>query len=226
MGTPIGRSLRQAVGASHRAGARERPSGPARLALQQTPVLEPSMMFPAGFFRFWEPSRRFLNRLFLFQFLFRFSFFYFSSFTFFFFSVSFFQFLFSFPFFLFKFIFKKNPNFNFFSSFSDFVQKFKKCSHFTKFVHKFKKCSCFQIFVLNFQKMFLFFQKLFELLFFHFLRNLKIMTWISKNACFQKLFTNFKKCSYFSNFCSCIKKCSHFKFVWDFQNCSPFYNLF
>ena len=116
-GTPIGRLLRQAVGASHRAGARERPSGPARLALQQTPVLEPSMMFPAGFFRFWEPSRRFLNRPFLFQFLFRFPFFYFSSFSFFFFSVSFFLFLFSFPFFLFKFIFKKNPNFNFFPVF-------------------------------------------------------------------------------------------------------------
>ena len=150
-GTPIVRLLRQAVGASHRAGARERPSGPARLALQQTPVLEPSMMFPAGFFRFWEPSRRFLNRLFLFQFLFRFSFFYFSSFSFFFFSVSFFLFLFSF-----QVYFQKKSEFQFFSCFSDFVHKFKKCSHFTKFVHKFKKCSHFTKFVHKFKKCFCF----------------------------------------------------------------------
>ena len=54
----------------------------------------------------------------------------------------------------------------------------------------FRKCSCFFKNCLNY--------------FFYFLRNLKIMTWISKNACFKKLFT-FQICLGFSKLFSILQ---------------------
>ena len=92
-----------------RGGTSEGPSVPACFSVSgDTGFWGPSMMFPAVFYWFWEHSRRFLNRLFLFRFIFCFHLFYFSSFSFFLFFLflSFLFFIYFFSFFCFKFIFK------------------------------------------------------------------------------------------------------------------------
>ena len=64
MKNPIGRSLRRLVEASHREASDSDQDGPAQLgdsAALQLPVLGTFWRVPE---RFWEPSRRFLNRVF------------------------------------------------------------------------------------------------------------------------------------------------------------------
>ena len=144
-------------------------------------------------------------------------------------------FLFSFLF-LFLFIFI----FIFFFVFQVYVFSLKKMFTLLQKCSKFEKCSCFQILFINsktvciYQKMFGIFKKyfvltkLFRMFLFKILTTFKKMFAISKNISVSKIVCNFPKMfmnfwTYlfyifftYSTFVHVFKKCSTFKFVWNF----------